>query len=148
MDWTDLISEPRGVTAVYGGAPSLRGFALEDLILTGGGARIRGDLGTLPDPLPERWAERGYTRARATFDVVEIEEAEVTGTPRLHVDSRRCLEGDPVDLSVESVGRSWALPNGEERPYVVLWGRSAFLSFRLVCRHLSVDVSGYTPAPY
>lgn len=136
------------VTTIYGGAPALNRFALEDLILSGGGVKLRGDVGEMPDPMPERWSERGYTRARATFDASIVVEAEVVGTPRLHFDDRQCLEGDPVDLAVERADRSWTAPDGTERPCIVLSGQSSYLTFRFVCEHLRVEVKGYQPAPY
>ena len=136
------------VTSIYGGAPSLARFALEELVLAGGNAKLRGDLAQMPDPMPERWAGRGYTRTRATLNAYDVEEAEVSGIPRLHFDVRHCLEGDPVDLSVERASRSWTAPDGTERPCVEVSGRSNFLRFRLVCRDLRVEVKGYEPAPY
>lgn len=136
------------VVSIYGGAPSLDRFALEELVLAGGNAKIRGDLGQMPDPLPERWTERGYTRTQATFNAYDVDEAEISGTPRFHFDVRHCLEGDPVDLSVERVSRNWTAPDGTERPYVALSGRSDFFAFRLVCVGLRVEVKGYKPAPY
>lgn len=136
------------VTSIYGGAPSLRRFALEQIILAGGGVKLRGDFGDLPEPLPERWAERGYTRAGATFEAVDVEVAEVAGTPRLHLDSEHCLKGDPVELTVERAVRNRSAANEPLEEYVVLAGRGGDLAFRFVCKHLSVEVSGYTPAPY
>ena len=83
MNWTDLIVEPLKVTTIYAGAPALSRFALDDLVLQGGNVTIRGDFGQLPDPLPTRWAERGYTRARGTFQAPDLLEAIVFGSPRL-----------------------------------------------------------------
>jgi hypothetical protein len=70
MGWTDLIVEPLKVTMIYGRAPGLSRFALDDLVLAGGNVTMRGDFGQLPAPLPRRWAERGYTRAHAKFQAL------------------------------------------------------------------------------
>ena len=148
MEWTDLLLEPRAVTVTYGGAPSLRGFGLDDLNLAGDGVTLKGSFAQPPDPLPARWALHRYTHAGVTFRAHGVVEADVTGTPRLHFDARGCLMGDPVDLAVEHAGRVWASENGTEWPYVLLSGRSDFLSFRFVCTGLGIVVRGYTPAPY
>ncbi|PEN14825.1 hypothetical protein CRI94_00575 [Longibacter salinarum] len=148
MNWTDLITESRMVTSIYGGATSLAHFALEDLVFSGRSVRLRGDFAQMPDPLPERWASCGFTRAGATFNASDVVEAKVTGMPQLHFDDRHCLEGDPVSLAVEQTKCIWTAPDGTERPYIVLSGNSDFLEFRFVCKNLRVGVKGYTPAPY
>jgi len=96
--WTDCLDEPRSVTVLYGGAPDVRGFALYELVLRGEVVMLKGDFRQLPSPFPKRWAERGYTHAGAVFSASDVDECQVLGTPGVHFDNLKCLEGDPVDL--------------------------------------------------
>jgi hypothetical protein len=146
--WTELLGEPRMVTSIYGGEPDLGAFALEEVVLAGREAVLRGDFGALPAPLPRRWAERGFTRAGGLFRASGLVSLELRGAPRLGFDAGGCLQGEPVDLVVERAGESWAAPDGSRHPCVSLSGQSPFLTLRLVCEHLRVEVRGYEPAPY
>lgn len=148
MPWTDLITEPRLVTGIYGGAPSLRGFAVEEIVLAGRAARIKGDFAELPDPLPARWKERGFTHAGAVLQLVTLVECDIDGAPRLAADARNCMLGVPVDLSIERADRAWTDDEGRTFECIVVSGHADFLTFRMVCTHLRVDVTGYEPAPY
>lgn len=148
MDWTDLIAEPRAVTGVYDGAPALGAFALEEIQLAGGIATLVGDLAYLPDPLPPRWAQRGYTRARLKLSALGLAHATVEGAPRLAFDAENCLLGQPVDLDIAAGADTWRTPDSTAHPYVVVRGTSAFLRFTFVCETLIATVEGYAPAPY
>jgi hypothetical protein len=148
MSWTDLLEEPRLVTGIYGAAPSLKGFALEDLLLAGGQATIQGDLELLPDPMPKRWIERGYSCARAKLQAIDLEASEVSGAPRLRLDAGLCLQGVPVDITVEKTTKTWNDESGGVHPYVAVTGASEFLIFSFVCKILQIEVRGYEPSPY
>jgi hypothetical protein len=148
MVWTDLITEPRAVTSLYGGAPALGAFALEEIELAGGIATLVGDLAHLPAPLPPRWQQRGYTRARLKLSALNLAHATVEGAPRLTFDADNCLMGQPVDLDIATGDGTWRTPDGAAHPYVVVRGTSAFLRFTFVCEALIATVEGYEPAPY
>ena len=145
MPWTDLVSHADSVLALYGSAPSLGGFRLEAITLGGDAAHLRGDFAALPDPLPERWADRGKTRVSVRIDASGLAEAEVSGSPRLRFNGGAGHEGQPVDLSVTAADSTWTAPDGSERPHVVVSGEAEFVSFRFVCESMTVQAWGEEP---
>jgi hypothetical protein len=100
MKWIELLDRPQQVTCYYPNLPSLKQFALLDLILHANSAKIVGDLMALPQPLPERWQERSYTRAQCRIQALTLIEAHIEGTPRIGFDSNHCMVGKPVDFAL------------------------------------------------
>src|SRR5690554_3977347 len=139
MDWTDLLDYPQQITALYGAAPSLQAFRLERIELYGDNVTLWVDFAELPDPPPERWAERGKTRVQSRIDVSGLTEAEVRGAPRLRFNGAAGHEGQPVNLSFGSEGSVWSSEDGTKRPYIVVAGEAEFVSFRFVGQNLNVQ---------
>ena len=145
MAWTDLTSHADSVLALYGTAPSLLDFRLEVLALEGNAAHLQGAFADLPDPAPKRWSERGKTRVAARIDASGLVESVVNGAPRLRFNGVAGHEGQPVDISIVAAESSWTVPDGSERPHVVVSGEAEFVSFRLVCQWVVVQGWGAKP---
>lgn len=148
MGWVELLMEPRQVTSLYPGSPPLEAFGLLDLNLHAGSAKLVGDLSSLPDPLPHRWAGRGFSRAQCTISAIGLTECRIEGWPGVGFDAENCMLGRPIDLAIEAEGGEWTAPDGSRHPLIALRGDGEGLTFRFVSRHLDVRIAGYEPGPY
>ncbi|MEU0077675.1 Imm50 family immunity protein [Micromonospora tulbaghiae] len=69
MEWISALSNPNSILAVYrSSAPTLAGVRIHEVCLNRDGPtlRLRFDLGTVPDNLPEKWRREG-------LNVVQLE---------------------------------------------------------------------------
>lgn len=148
MEWIDLLVEPRQVSSLYPGAPPLAAFALLDLNLHAGSSKLVGDLAKLPDPLPKRWADQGFTRAKCTVSAIGLTESRIDGWPGVGFDAWNCMLARPVDLTVAAEGGEWEAPDGSRHALILLSGEGEGLSFRFVCQHVDMRIAGYEPGPY
>ncbi|ACA87802.1 hypothetical protein [Shewanella woodyi] len=146
MSWTELLTEPRRVTGVYCGTPSLKDFLIEKVIIETSRVIIHGDFKAPPSPLPKRWAENGYTHASARISASGVVILNMSGGPRTGVDRNNCLVGNSVNLCIEESGDTWSPKEGLVFPYKILSCESSFMTFNFICEHIDVTVEGYGPS--
>jgi hypothetical protein len=142
MSWITLLEHPQEVLGLYGQAPQLNPFALEQVVLENGRCLIEGELQDVPSPLPERWRIRGYTRARIRLLASHILAAEIQGVPDFSMEPGAVLRGHRVELSVVATGEMHQNGKGERREIRRITSENGPCTFRIDCLNLHVEVSG------
>jgi hypothetical protein len=142
MSWITLLEHPQEVLGLYGEAPDLSSFALEQVVLENGRCLIEGELSALPTPIPERWRIRGYTRARIRIEADHILSAEVQGVPDFSMHPGAVLKGHKVELNVVPTGNFHQNGDGEPREIRRITAENGPCIFQIDCLQLHVEVSG------
>jgi immunity protein 50 of polymorphic toxin system len=82
MSWLDVVSNGRGVVAVFGGeAPELRSIVVHSVTVHRDGPTVTlvFDLPDYPSAPPAKWAAQGFTTVQLVLSCVGAEEIRLTG---------------------------------------------------------------------
>jgi hypothetical protein len=142
MSWTTLLEHPQEVLGLYGSAPDLSPFALEQVVLENGRCLIEGELSHLPRPIPERWRIRGYTRARIRIEADHVVSSKIDGVPDFSMHPGAVLKGHKVELNVLPTGKFWENGDGKPREIRRIIATHGPCTFAIDCLQVHVEVSG------
>ncbi len=146
MHWTDLITEKLKVLGIYKTAPSLEDFIIESLYVSAGYINIRGDFSSMPEPLPKRWKDEGFTNCSAEIQAISVVKSEIHGSPKIQINSNNCLIAHGSNILIEQMETRWEAPDRSKFFHKKIICESSFIKFEIICELISVSIKGYGPS--